>query len=157
MHDKLAPLIGNQWVLQSVVPRLGVPGLEEGFYSSGSNRNPPMPVQPPPPLRDALRCAQEGYAVIFLTRDGSQQPFSHLLPSSDPVQLVDRIAATGAAGRRPGGDHDDEAASEAGVHIRPERVESVLRLLNALQACRRDATLLTIPYKTVFEYIRVGY
>ncbi|EFJ50517.1 hypothetical protein VOLCADRAFT_103968 [Volvox carteri f. nagariensis] len=35
---------------------------------------------------------EAGYAVIFLTRTGSQQPFSHLLPSADPPELVSRIA-----------------------------------------------------------------
>ncbi|GLC43564.1 hypothetical protein PLESTB_001570700 [Pleodorina starrii] len=38
------------------------------------------------------RFLEAGYAVIFLTRTGSQQPFSHLLPSADPPELVNRIA-----------------------------------------------------------------
>ncbi|GIL55597.1 hypothetical protein Vafri_11141, partial [Volvox africanus] len=38
------------------------------------------------------RFLEAGYAVIFLTRSGSQQPFARLLPAADPPELVNRIA-----------------------------------------------------------------
>ncbi len=45
-----------------------------------------------PPLATAPCCPlQAGYAVIFLTRTGSLQPFAHMLPAADPPELVDTV------------------------------------------------------------------
>ncbi|GIL85353.1 hypothetical protein Vretimale_10645 [Volvox reticuliferus] len=43
------------------------------------------------------RFLEAGYAVIFLTRSGSQQPFARLLPAADPPELVNRIACLASA------------------------------------------------------------
>ncbi|KXZ55045.1 hypothetical protein GPECTOR_3g204 [Gonium pectorale] len=114
---------------------------------------------------------QAGYAVIFLTRTGSLQPFAHLLPSCDPPELVDRIAClssgpasdpdceiTSCSSSQAHGSPGDEAAgtgaaSAEAVGVRPEHAAAVARVLRARRACREADTLLTIKYESIFEYL----
>ncbi|PNH10379.1 Phosphopantothenate--cysteine ligase 1 [Tetrabaena socialis] len=124
------------------------------------------------------RFLEAGYAVIFLTRTGSLQPFAHLLPAADPPELVDRITClregpeeaggpgaqaaqgrgNGAAAAPDSGSGAEGAApgpgcGDGGVRVRPEQEAAVARVLRARQACRREGTLLAVKYETIFEYL----
>ncbi|KAG2425384.1 hypothetical protein HXX76_013798 [Chlamydomonas incerta] len=100
------------------------------------------------------RFLEAGYAVIFLTRSGSLQPFSQMLPAADPPEIIDRVAmlqppSAAAAAGSPG----PAGADGDSVVIRPEHMAAVARVLRARQACREQGTLLTIKYETIFEYL----
>ncbi|KAG2493977.1 hypothetical protein HYH03_007904 [Edaphochlamys debaryana] len=110
------------------------------------------------------RFLEAGYAVIFLTRTGSLQPFSHLLPSADPPELVDRIAclAKPAGADASTGDSNAPCSSSGQgqgqgqgpiVQIRPDHAAGVAKVLAAREACREQGTLLVLKYETIFEYL----
>jgi hypothetical protein len=127
---------------------------------------------------------QAGYAVIFLTRTGSVQPFAHELPMADMADVLERIFAPdyaqgadlqppGGTGR--GGEYVDGqrggpqadgamAGAAAPAQRRGAKKKGVMateaeRVLRALVApagqAHRAGTLLRVPFTTVFEYLGV--
>jgi hypothetical protein len=113
---------------------------------------PPSPPQPQP-------SPQAGYAVIFLTRTGSVQPWTLELPAQGTVQLLQEIlrleeassgAESGSAHSGGGGGGSDAQLRLAGRH--EARVAALLKRVAAVQ---RQRLLLTLPFTTIFEYLQV--
>lgn len=109
---------------------------------------------------------QAGYAVIFLTRTGSLQPFSQMLPAADPPEVIARVAmlqpppavapAEGSLDGKAVSASSSGGADADNVVIRPEQMAALARVLRAQQACREHGTLLIIKYETIFDYLTVS-
>ena len=78
---------------------------------------------------------QAGYAVIFLNRKHSIQPFTKGLPSGEILECLPAIDS------RQGSSHD-------GSHI-------VQQAIARATEARRQGTLLRLSFETVFEYLSV--
>lgn len=93
--------------------------------------------------RGALSAEQfieAGYAVIFLTRSGSIQPFTKGLPSQELYQLLQNILVL-----------DEEKQAPV---IQPEYTERVTNMLRVLRNVQQQGSLLTITFTTIFEYLQ---
>jgi len=113
---------------------------------------------------------QAGYAVIFITRTGSVQPWTLDLPRQEIVPLLQEIlqysggddtadaiadatASNGAASSIKGA--DIEGGGGAGTAaLAPEHAAAVVSVLKRVAAVQRQRTLLTIPFTTIFEYLQ---
>lgn len=82
---------------------------------------------------------QAGYGVIFLTREGSIQPFTQDLPSAEPIPLLQSLLAVG-----PGGSPQLQPGAAA-----------VVPVLAAANQAEQQGRLLTLKYTSIFEYIQV--
>ncbi len=83
---------------------------------------------------------QAGYAVIFLTRTGSIQPFTQDLPLTETVPLLQSLLTT----QQPGSYTLQEPAAG--------RVAGILQKVEEVQ---QSQLLLTVPFTTIFEYLQV--
>lgn len=91
-----------------------------------------------PPV--SLSHLQAGYAVIFLTRTGSIQPFTQDLPLKETVPLLQSLLTL----QQPGSYTLQEPAAG--------RVAGILQKVEEVQ---RSQLLLTVPFTTIFEYLQV--
>lgn len=81
-----------------------------------------------------------GYAVIFLTRSQSVQPFSQTLGNSpQPRQLLSSIL---------------ELRSDAQPGVKQARLHAVQTLLKTLEKVDKENLLLCVEFTTVFEYLQ---
>lgn len=80
-----------------------------------------------------------GYAVVFLNRKNSVQPFTQDLPGGDPAHTVPAILALDGQGR---------------LSVRPEAAQQLTGVLQAVQAASASHALLSISFSTLFEYLR---
>ncbi|GAQ81755.1 4-phospho-panto-thenoylcysteine synthetase [Klebsormidium nitens] len=79
---------------------------------------------------------KSGYAVIFLSRTGSVQPFCRDLPERP---LLDCL----------------ETAPDGSLHARPQYEQTVLSALKAHSTVVADGTLLHLHFTTLFEYLQM--
>ena len=85
---------------------------------------------------------QAGYAVIFLYRKGSIQPFTKGLPSAQLLDCLTEVLV--------------ETESNGGVQVREEALDIMHTCLQKARDCNEQHLLLRIPYMTLFEYLQVG-
>ncbi|CAD7694687.1 unnamed protein product [Ostreobium quekettii] len=83
----------------------------------------------------AERLLAAGYAVVFLTRAGSAQPFSS---GMEPAEALPGLL---------------ELAADGSVQVRPSRQPDLGPLLAKSEAARRAGALLTLPFTTLFDYL----
>ena len=86
-----------------------------------------------------------GYAVVFLSRRHSIQPFTKGLPSGDIVDRLTQILTTDGGG-------------PAGLDVRPgagvaDAAATVATALVVAQRAARGGTLLRVSFETLFEYL----
>ncbi|XP_028803918.1 phosphopantothenate--cysteine ligase 2-like isoform X2 [Neltuma alba] len=79
---------------------------------------------------------QAGYAVIFLYRRGSFQPFCRSLPDDPLLECF-------------------EATSDCNIRVREAHAEAVKRAIIDHHAAVADGLLLKLPYSTIFEYLQM--
>lgn len=102
-----------------------------------------------------MSCLQAGYAVIFLARKFSIQPFTPDLPSQDVLDLLQHVLSSTSqdSDRLPASsraaDSDGAAPSESSSTALSQ-TEAVLRDVRRVQEA---GTLLKIPFTTLFEYL----
>ncbi|KAI9114104.1 hypothetical protein K1719_014754 [Acacia pycnantha] len=77
-----------------------------------------------------------GYAVIFLYRRGSFQPFCRSLPDDPLLQCF-------------------EPTSDSNIRVREAHAEAVKRAIIDHHAAVADGLLLKLPYITIFEYLQM--
>lgn len=115
---------------------------------------PPLYVSPVALPHALLMCSlqcQAGYAVIFLTRTGSIQPFTQDLPLTETVPLlqallnVQQSSSTGS-----------NSSSSLSYSLQEPAAASVAGVLRKVEEVQRAQVLLTIPFTTIFEYLQVG-
>jgi phosphopantothenate-cysteine ligase len=87
---------------------------------------------------------QAGYAVIFLTRTGSIQPFTQDLPLTETVPLLQSLISL------------DGSSSSSSYSLQEPAAERVAGILHKVQEVQQSHKLLTIPFTTIFEYLEVG-
>ena len=116
--------------------------------------HPTLSCSPPPlfllpgvlcsPVCDPWRAVagQAGYAVIFLNRADSVQPFTSRLPETDLVTLLGRILQLGQPGAGP-----DLSLNEA-------HRGCVASMLKAVADTK--PRLLSIHFNTIFEYLKAS-
>lgn len=85
---------------------------------------------------------QAGYAVIFLTRTGSIQPFTQDLPLTETVPLLQSML----------GVRDSSSGSYSLQEPAAGRVAGILQKVEEVQ---QSQLLLTVPFTTIFEYLQV--
>ena len=86
---------------------------------------------------------QAGYAIIFVYRKGSIQPFTKGLPSAQLLDILTDVLVD-----------SDKAGS--GVHVRDEASAILQTAVRKARECNEQGTLLRIPYITLFEYLQVA-
>ena len=120
---------------------------------------------PDPSLRTDRRVArthaQAGYAVIFLSRTGSIQPYTQELPLSDTLPLLQSlldVSPSQSQSQSPVTGTDAVPQQQPLQYALREptagRVAHVLSTLAGVQAGRR---LLELQFTTIFEYLQVGW
>ncbi|KAK4275742.1 hypothetical protein QN277_018773 [Acacia crassicarpa] len=77
-----------------------------------------------------------GYAVIFLYRRGSFQPFCRSLPDDPLLECF-------------------ESTSDSNIRVREAHAEAVKRAIIDHHAAVADGLLLKLPYITIFEYLQM--
>lgn len=77
-----------------------------------------------------------GYAVIFLHRRGTCQPFCRLLPEDSFLECV-------------------ELASDSTVQVRQSHLEAVKSCVRDHHAAVEGGFLLKLPFTTIFEYLQI--
>ena len=87
-------------------------------------------------------CVQAGYAVIFVYRKGSIQPFTKGLPSAQLLDILTDVLV-------------DSDKAGAGVHVKDEASNILQAAVRSTRECNEQATLLRIPYITLFDYLQV--
>jgi phosphopantothenate-cysteine ligase len=85
---------------------------------------------------------QAGYAVIFVYRKGSIQPFTKGLPSAQLLDILTDVLV------------DDDKHGK-GVHVKDEASAILQTAVRKARECNEQGTLLRIPYITLFEYLQV--
>jgi hypothetical protein len=90
---------------------------------------------------------QAGYAVVFLTRTGSIQPFTQDLPLTETVPLLQSVISLNSSS---GG------GSSSSYSLQEPAAERVAGILQKVQEVQQSHKLLTIPFTTIFEYLQVG-
>ncbi|KAH9922882.1 phosphopantothenate-cysteine ligase [Amylocystis lapponica] len=86
-----------------------------------------------------------GYAVIFMHRQFSLQPFSrHYSHSTHPFLDFLEVAAAPDAGAGPAAGH---------IHVKPAERAQLLGVLTAYKAVQRAGTLHTLTFVTVNDYL----
>lgn len=91
---------------------------------------------------------QAGYAVVFLTRTGSIQPFTQDLPLTESVPLLQSLIDLG-------GSKSSSSAEGISCSLRAPAAERVAAILRKVQDVQQSHLLLTIPFTTIFEYLQV--
>lgn len=91
---------------------------------------------------DYQSALQAGYAVIFVYRKGSIQPFTKGLPSAQLLDILTDVLVDG-----------DKAGN--GVHVKDEASAILQTAVRKARECNEQGTLLRIPYITLFEYLQV--
>ncbi|KAI0676325.1 phosphopantothenate-cysteine ligase [Trametes maxima] len=90
-----------------------------------------------------------GYAVIFMHRQFSLQPFSrHYSHSTHP--FLDFLDFDSPA---PSSSPSAEPAAASHIVVRPEEREQLVQVLTAYKAVQRAGTLLTLTFVTVNDYL----
>ncbi|KAL3139989.1 hypothetical protein ABBQ38_004275 [Trebouxia sp. C0009 RCD-2024] len=84
---------------------------------------------------------QAGYAVIFVYRKGSIQPFTKGLPSAQLLDILTDVLV------------DSDKAGN-GVHVKDEASAILQTAVRKARECNEQGTLLRIPYITLFEYLQ---
>ncbi|DBA67058.1 hypothetical protein WJX79_002618 [Trebouxia sp. C0005] len=84
---------------------------------------------------------QAGYAVIFVYRKGSIQPFTKGLPSAQLLDILTDVLV------------DDDKHGK-GVHVKDEASAILQTAVRKARECNEQGTLLRIPYITLFEYLQ---
>lgn len=84
---------------------------------------------------------QAGYAVIFVYRKGSIQPFTKGLPSAQLLDILTDVLV-------------DSDKAGAGVHVKDEASAILQAAVRSARECNEQGTLLRIPYITLFEYLQ---
>lgn len=108
--------------------------------------------QPSELQQPLLVCAllQADYAVVFLTRTGSIQPFTQDLPLTETVPLLQSMLSVQLS--------SSAASSAQGSYTLQEpaagRVAGVLQKVEEVQ---QSQLLLTVPFTTIFEYLQVWW
>lgn len=87
----------------------------------------------------AERFLDAGYAVIFLSRTQSMQPFSLDIDWSSPGEQLASILENSQGGV---------------VQVRRDKQEQLRKMLENLHKVQKNRTLMIIPFTTVFEYLR---
>jgi hypothetical protein len=87
---------------------------------------------------------QHDYAVVFLTRSGSIQPFTQSLPSSDLIRLLQQSL-------------DSSSGSDGGLCVRESQRATLASLLHDVNKFQSEHRLLTIEFTTIFEYLTVRW
>lgn len=82
---------------------------------------------------------EAGYAVVFLTRSGSQQPFSDVI---DPERILTVVAQL-----------LDETDGTVRLQRDNPKHQRVVEVVGAVRAVQQQRQLLTINFTTVFEYL----
>ncbi|XP_054817915.1 phosphopantothenate--cysteine ligase 2-like isoform X2 [Prosopis cineraria] len=77
-----------------------------------------------------------GYAVIFLYRRGSFQPFCRSLPDDPLLECF-------------------ESNDDSNIRVREVHAEAVKRAIIEHEAAVADGLLLKLPYRTIFEYLQM--
>ena len=86
--------------------------------------------------------SQAGYAVIFLTRKGSIQPFTQQLPAQELVPLLEAVVDTSCGSCSP--------------TISSSYRDVISSTLRRVAETKSRGTLMSLPYTTIFEYLQVG-
>jgi hypothetical protein len=86
---------------------------------------------------------QAGYAVIFLTRTGSIQPFTQDLPLTETVPLLQSLIGL------------DGSSSSSSYSLQEPAAGRVASILQKVQEVQQSHKLLTLPFTTIFEYLQV--
>eukprot|EP00878_Enallax_costatus_P014438 GHUV01015099.1.p1 GENE.GHUV01015099.1~~GHUV01015099.1.p1 ORF type:complete len:193 (+),score=34.46 GHUV01015099.1:752-1330(+) len=90
-----------------------------------------------------------GYAVVFLTRTGSIQPFTQDLPLTETVPLLQSLLALNGTTTSSSGDASVSYSLQEPVAAR------VAGILSKVREVQERNLLLTIPFTTIFEYLQV--
>lgn len=101
---------------------------------------------------------QAGYAVIFLTRTGSIQPFTQDLPLTETVPLlqslinIDSHASTASSHQQQ---QEHQHTSSSSYSLQEPTAGRVAGILRRVEEVQQSQLLLTIPFETIFEYLQV--
>lgn len=76
------------------------------------------------------------YAVVFLYREGTYQPFCRSLPNNPLLECFD-------------------VNSESNIRVRPLYEKSVKEAISNSHAATTCGTLLKLPFTTIFEYLQI--
>jgi len=87
---------------------------------------------------------QAGYAVIFLTRTGSIQPFTQDLPLTDTVPLLQSLLTV----------NKGSSSAETTYSLQEPAAGRVAGILKKVEEIQQSQLLLTIPFITIFEYLQ---
>jgi len=100
---------------------------------------------------------QAGYAVIFLTRTGSIQPFTQDLPLTDMMPLLQSLVAVdgGHGSSDEHGSNDEAIHRKASYRLQEPAAGRVAGILQKVDEVQRAQLLLSIPFTTIFEYLQV--
>ncbi|KAF8065879.1 phosphopantothenate--cysteine ligase 1 [Scenedesmus sp. PABB004] len=93
---------------------------------------------------------EAGYAVVFLTRTGSIQPFTQDLPLTETVPLLQSLLTLQRSGGGGGGD----GGGVAPCTLRPDVASRVAGVLCQVREVQESNLLLTIPFTSIFEYLQ---
>ncbi|KAL8514133.1 hypothetical protein ACS0TY_013312 [Phlomoides rotata] len=77
-----------------------------------------------------------GYAVVFLYRRGTYQPFCRSLPDDPLLECF-------------------EVTSESNIMVHPIHAKTVKEAISETHAAATGGTLLKLPYTTIFEYLQI--
>lgn len=100
-----------------------------------------------------LPCMQHGYAVIFLTRKGSIQPFTQSLPQIGLVQL---LQATLDAGRHVNQHSSKEEPTPSTSPQLSAQEQAIISTIKAASVAMQQNLLFSIEFETIFEYLEVN-
>ncbi|XP_077249973.1 phosphopantothenate--cysteine ligase 2-like isoform X2 [Tasmannia lanceolata] len=79
-----------------------------------------------------------GYAVIFLHRRGTCQPYCSLLPDESLLECF-------------------ELAEDSNIQVRQQHAETLKRAIGYHHAAVKEGLLLKLPFTTIFEYLQVSF
>lgn len=95
---------------------------------------------------------QAGYAVVFLTRTGSIQPFTQDLPLTETVPLLQSLLSFNSSSSSS----SDPQAPSAAYSLQEPTAARVAGILQKVKEVQEQNLLLTIPFTTIFEYLQVS-
>jgi hypothetical protein len=94
-----------------------------------------------------LYLLQAGYAVVFLTRTGSIQPFTQDLPLTETVPLLQSLLTSQGS--------CTDAGSQRSYSLQEPAAGRVAGVLQKVEEVQQSQQLLTVPFTTIFEYLQV--
>jgi hypothetical protein len=100
-----------------------------------------------------ISALQAGYAVIFLNRKTSVQPFTAKQPESSLLEALLNCLQFESSSDSNSSAQPAEASR---VAVRLERQPQLAAALKAATAAKEGQTLLSVPFETIFEYLQVG-